>query len=225
MKPQLEAHEVRVHQQFLNEDLWPVTAVYEYAGETPEHYETGDVAGLYEFVNHGRKTDGEMIRTELVTLGEDGSVSGAVNGTWEKKDSGRGYDFLTMKLKDVTYKGFFFRQHKEDSFKDTAMTFSAIGDDNTCIWGSMTGSDNGSMLAGMAAESLNKVILEAVKGHGKLPEEYMGCGISWKSSDESAVTSDGQVLSPREKIKVDLTAVITSGDVSIENTYHVTVKP
>ncbi len=225
VKPQLEAHEVRVHQQFLNEDLWPVTAVYEYAGETPEHYETGDVAGLYEFVNHGRKTDGEMIRTELVTLGEDGSVSGAVNGTWEKKDSGRGYDFLTMKLKDVTYKGFFFRQHKEDSFKDTAMTFSAIGDDNTCIWGSMTGSDNGSMLAGMAAESLKKVILEAVKGHGKLPEEYMGCGISWKSSDESAVTSDGQVLSPREKIKVDLTAVITSGDVSIENTYHVTVKP
>ena len=225
VKPQLEAHEVRVHQQFLNEDLWPVTAVYEYAGETPEHYETGDVAGLYEFVNHGRKTDGEMIRTELVTLGEDGSISGAVNGTWEKKDSGRGYDFLTMKLKDVTYKGFFFRQHKEDSFKDTAMTFSAIGDDNTCIWGSMTGSDDGSMLAGMAAESLKKVILEAVKGHGKLPEEYMGCGISWKSSDESAVTSDGQVLSSREKIKVDLTAVITSGDVSIENTYHVTVKP
>ena len=33
--PQLEAHEVRVHQQFLNEDNWPVAAVYEYRGEQP----------------------------------------------------------------------------------------------------------------------------------------------------------------------------------------------
>jgi arabinan endo-1,5-alpha-L-arabinosidase len=31
-------HEVRIHQQFMNEDGWPVTAVYEYSGEKISHY-------------------------------------------------------------------------------------------------------------------------------------------------------------------------------------------
>ena len=74
IKPQLEAHEVRVHQQFLNEDEWPVTAVYEYLGEQPEHYEAADVAGAYELVNHGNKTNGDMIETQMITLNEDGTI-------------------------------------------------------------------------------------------------------------------------------------------------------
>lgn len=225
VKPQLEAHEVRVHQQFLNEDDWPVTAVYEYVGETPSHYEDGEVTGLYELVNHGRKTDGEMIAAELITLNEDGTVSGAESGSWEKKDSGRGYDYVTMVLGDVTYKGIFFRQHKEDHFREAAMTFTAIGDDNTAIWGSMSGADSGEMVAAMAAESLKKVILDTVKEHGVLPAEYMGCEITWESSDESVITEEGEVKAPAEKTKVDLKAVITSGGTKLENTYHVTVKP
>ena len=105
------------------------------------------------------------------------------------------------------------------------MTFSAIGNDNTCIWGSMAGDDNGAMLVDMAAEALKKEILETVKEHGMLPEEYMGCRISWNSSDESVITPGGQVLNPAEKKKVDLTALITAMDTSTEKTYHVTVKP
>ena len=121
-----------------------------------------------------------MTETQLITLEPDGKISGSVSGSWEKKDSGRGYDFLTIKIADVIYKGFFFRQHKEDSFDEETMTFSAIGNDNTCIWGSMAGDDNGAVLVDMAAEALKKEILEAVKEHGTLPEEYMGCRISVK---------------------------------------------
>ena len=225
VKPQLEAHEVRVHQQFLNEDLWPVTAVYEYMGDQPEHYENEEVTGLYEFVNHGTKTDGDMIETQLVTLEEDGTVSGSVSGTWEKSDSGKGYDYLTMSIGDVTYKGLFFKQHKEDRGDTVAMTFSAIGDDNTCIWGSMADEADGSMLTGMASESLKKVIIDTVKAHGTLPTSFMGCEISWTSSDPSVITDKGEVIAPSEKTKVDLTAKITGGDSSVEETYHVTVRP
>ena len=225
VKPQLEAHEVRVHQQFLNEDLWPVTAVYEYMGDQPEHYENDEVTGLYEFVNHGTKTDGDMIETQLVTLEEDGTVSGSVSGSWEKSDSGKGYDYLTMTIGDVTYKGLFFRQHKEDRGDTVTMTFSAIGDDNTCIWGSMADAADGSMLTGMAAESLKKVIIDTVKAHGTLPTSFMGCEISWTSSDPSVITENGEVLTPAEKTKVDLTAKISGGDSSVEETYHVTVRP
>ena len=105
MDPQLEAHEVRVHQQFLNEDQWPTTAVYEYRGEQPENYETSEVVGSYEFIDHGTKTSGDMLNTQMLTLNEDGTVSGAASGTWTKTDSGHGYDYLTIEMNDVTYKG------------------------------------------------------------------------------------------------------------------------
>ena len=225
IKPQLEAHEVRVHQQFLNEENWPVTAVYEYRGEQPEHYETQEVVGTYEFINHGTKSSGDMLETQLVTLNEDGSVSGGVSGSWEKSDSGRGYDYLTMDLNGVGYHGIFFRQHKENTESDAVMTFTAIGDDNTCVWGSAADTAGGEMVAGMAAESLKKVIVNAVKEHGALPSEFMGCRISWTCSDENLLSQDGQILAPEEKTKVELTALIQSGETSLERSYNVTVKP
>ena len=114
---------------------------------------------------------------------------------------------------------------KENQEPDPVMTFSAIGNDNTCIWGSMAGEDNGEMYTSMTAAALKKVIIDTVKEHGTLPDELMNCTIEWKSEDESIITSDGQVMTPQEKTKVDLTAVITSGDTVLEETYHVTVKP
>ncbi len=225
VKPQLEGHEVRVHQQFMNEDGWPVTAVYEYLGEQPSTYTDEEVAGTYEFISHGRKTDGDMLPTQIITLGQDGTISGAAEGTWEKKDSGKGYDYVTLTIDDTAYKGIFFRQHKENQDPEAVMTFTAVGDNNTCIWGSMAGEENGEMFTSMAAESLKKVILETAKAHGTLPAEFMDCSIEWKSADESVITADGEILAPAEKVKVDLTAVITFGDSVREETYHVTVKP
>ncbi|MBR2260055.1 MAG: glycoside hydrolase family 43 protein [Blautia sp.] len=225
IKPQLEAHEVRVHQQFMNEDLWPVTAVYEYRGEQPEHYEMDELVGTYEFINHGRKSDGDMLETVLITLEEDGSVSGPVTGTWEASDSGKGYDFAALTLSDVTYHGIFFRQHKENASAEPVMTFTAIGTDNTCIWGSKADAENGEMVAGIVADALKKVIMETSKAHGQLPDEMNGCEIRWESSDTSVITEDGVILTPSDKVKVDLTAVITSGETMVERTYHVTVKP
>ena len=225
VRPQLEGHEVRVHQQFMNEDDWPVTAVYEYIGEQPSSCGMEEVTGTYELIDHGRKTDGDMLETQIITLGEDGSISGAVEGAWEKKDSGKGYDYVTLSIGDNTYKGIFFRQHKENKDPEAVMTFSAVGDNNTCIWGSMAGEENGEMFTSMAADALKKVILETAKAHGTLPEEYMDCSIEWKSADESVITSGGEILTPDQKVKVDLTAVISCGDSTLEETYHVTVKP
>ena len=222
--PQLEAHEVRVHQQFLNEDEWPVTAVYEYRGEEPEHYEDTELVGSYEFVNHGTKTNGDMLVTSILTLEEDGTVTGAAEGSWEKSDSGRGYDYVTMKLDGVTYKGYFFRQRKENADPEPVMTFTCLGEDNTCIWGSAMGGAAGEMVANMAAEALKKEVLAAVREYGTLPAEIMGCQVVWHSPDTSVITEEGKVNPPAEKVKLDLEAEISSGDVTITQTYHVTVK-
>ncbi len=130
-----EYHEVRVHQQFLNEDKWPVTAVYENRNETIANYEDTQVTGSYELINHSTGNETNMQKTETIELHQDGKVSGALTGIYFKIDSGKGYDYLTLDTGFVVYKGIFFEQ--TDDAGEKVMTFSAIGSDNTCIWGSM----------------------------------------------------------------------------------------
>lgn len=223
--PQLEAHEVRVHQQFLNEDLWPVTAVYEYRGEQPTHYEDSEVVGSYEFIDHGTKTNGNMLDTQMLTLNEDGTVSGAATGTWTKSDSVAGFDYVTFEMNDVTYKGYFFRQHKENSDETPVMTFSAIGANNTSIWGSMIDMEDDEMLANMAAVSIAQLIPTATRENIELPTSVMGADVTWTTSDPAIISETGEVTaSSEEDTRAKLTATITHGDAVVEETYKVTVR-
>ena len=225
MDPQLEAHEVRVHQQFLNEDQWPTTAVYEYRGEQPENYETSEVVGSYEFIDHGTKTSGDMLNTQMLTLNEDGTVSGAASGTWTKTDSGHGYDYLTIEMNDVTYKGFFFRQLKENSDITPVMTFSAIGDNNASIWGSMIDMNDNEMLANMAAIAIGQMIPAATRENLELPTSVLGADVTWATSDASVISETGAVTPQAEEdARAKLTATITYGDTTVEETYKVTVR-
>ena len=225
IEPQLEAHELRVHQQFLNEDLWPVTAVYEYCGQTPANYETADVVGSYELINHGTATNGEMVPTQMLTLHEDGTISGAASGTWSKTDSGKGYDYLTIEQNDgVTYKGYFFLQKKENAEKEPIMTFSAIGSDNTSIWGSMIDMNNPEMVVGMAAVSVQQMIPKYTKESITLPTEVMGATVTYSSSDPSIMSNTGEVTPQTEDARVKLTAAVTCGEYTVTETYKVTVR-
>lgn len=214
-KPVTEAHEVRVHQQFLNEDLWPVTAVYEYRKEMPEHYEDSEIIGSYEFINHGTRTSGDMLDTQMLTLAEDGTVSGAASGTWTKSDSGRGYDYATLVLDDVTYKGFFFRQHKENTEEAPVMTFSAIGSNNTCVWGSQIDMTDEAMVADMAAIAVGQLIPTATRENLTLPSTVMGADVTWTSSDPDVLSEAGVVTPQEEDTRVVLTATITHGSTTV----------
>lgn len=224
IEPQLEAHEVRVHQQFLNEDQWPVTAVYEYMGETPANYEDSAVIGSYEFINHGTKTSGEMLETQMLTLNEDGTVSGAGTGTWTKSDSGKGFDYVTFEMNDITYKGIFFLQHKESTDAEAVMTFTAIGNDNTSIWGSMIDMENDEMVADMAAVSVEQLVPSATNENIELPVSVMGADVAWSTSDAAVISETGEVTPQDEDVRVELTANITRGEASISNTFKVTVR-
>lgn len=223
--PQLQAHEVRVHQQFLNEDLWPVVSVYEYRGETPANYDDSAVIGSYELFNHGTKTSGEMLAAQMLTLHEDGSISGSSEGTWTKTDSGKGYDYLTIEQNDgVTYKGYFFLQHKENAETEPVMTFAAIGSDNTSIWGSMIDMENPEMVAGMAAVSVGQMIPKYTKESLSLPTEVMGASISYVSSDESILSNTGEVTAQTEDVRVKLDVTVTCGEYTVTDQYKITVR-
>lgn len=144
-----EYHEVRVHQQFLNEDNWPVTAVYEYLGSSISNtgYSMTDMAGTYEIVNHGLDASTAnvgMLPTGKVTLNNNGTISGDYTGTWSYTS---GKYFCKMVIGGVTYKGVFFKQKDESASHKQVMTFSLIGTNNQTIWGSKTSSstNNGSV--------------------------------------------------------------------------------
>lgn len=130
-------HEVRVHQQFMNEDNWPVTAVYENKGDKIGHYTDEEVIGTYEVINHGTSTDGTMLKTQTITLCADGTITGSFSGTWKRTSAGD-YDYITLSDGSATYKGVTFRQTGEKSAQ--VMTFTALSDKNTALWGTQTSS-------------------------------------------------------------------------------------
>lgn len=133
-----EAHQVRVHQQFLNEDGWPVTAVYENLGSTISStgYSDSAIIGTYEFVNHGLDATTQytgMINTSKVSLNSDGTITGDYIGTWKSTPSSY---YCTMIINGINYKGVFFKQYNETTNHANTMTFSLIGSNNESIWGS-----------------------------------------------------------------------------------------
>ena len=71
-----------------------------------------------------------------ITLKEDGTVTGDQTGTWEAVE---GTNQMTLKLTgdegEVTYSGAFDKLPR-DKDRKAVMTFSALGTNNLCIWGS-----------------------------------------------------------------------------------------
>lgn len=130
-----EGFEMRVHQQFINEDGWPVTAVFENRNDliSATGYEKSDIIGVYEFINHRTGSDGADVKIpDTIVLHGNGTISGDYSGTWkEKKDT----YLATFVIEGVTYKGVFFKQHDEKAKSAEVMTFTAIGSNNETIWG------------------------------------------------------------------------------------------
>ena len=138
-----EFHEVRVHAMNFNEAGWPVVMPYEYSGETWSEtgFEPASLAGTYEFINHGTSTDGTITTAQKITLNADGTISGAVTGTWSESDDSAAAVFT---IGNVSYQGFFNPQHDETGTGKTVMTFTAAGNNNQSVWGVQTDAWNGS---------------------------------------------------------------------------------
>lgn len=136
-----EAHEVRVHQMFINEDDWLVVAPHEYSGETISKtgYSMEEMIGEYELIIHNPKTYYQkagntvigIIEPKTIVLEENGTVSGNIQGTWSYQ---QGTASMSLTMDGVTYKGIFLKQATE-GFHELVTTFTALGE-NVCVWGS-----------------------------------------------------------------------------------------
>lgn len=126
-----EMHQVRVHQMFMNEDGWPVIAPQRYAGENLNETDMASIYGTYSFVNHGRDVSAQIKNSVVVTLNVDGTVTGGVNGQWERS----GDNDVRLTVDGIVYTGVAAQQWDEGLGK-RVMTISALSSAGTSVWAS-----------------------------------------------------------------------------------------
>lgn len=215
----------RVHQTFMNEDGWLVTAPYEYNGETiADNYDKSAVAGDYEFI-YNRATfaktttkNMDVQYAERLTLQEDGTVAGAYKGTWSLD----GHN-ITIGINGQTYKGVVLEQCEQTNARKKVMVFTAAGNDNRTVWGSKMHKNDADAAAYDAGAAL---LPEQVSRDFTLPESGLyGSSITW-SSDNAAIKLEGskaKVTTWDNDVTVTLTATAKKGNQTKTKKYTVKV--
>ncbi|MCV2369584.1 glycoside hydrolase family 43 protein [Roseateles oligotrophus] len=136
-----EAHEIRVHEMFLNEDGWLVVAPFRYAPlslATPAQtaaVSSAEAAGSYKMINHGKDISATLKPSSAIKLSGDGTVSGAVSGSWLHKGSNK----LTITLSTGgSFSGVLSRQWNSNAGA-FVVSFTAQSAEGMSIWGARTG--------------------------------------------------------------------------------------
>ena len=137
-----EGHQVRVHQVYQNEEGWLVAAPFEYTGEgvksagiaAAQKVATADIPGNYKLLAHRYGLDQTKMEYAVpvdIKLNADGTITGAVEGTWKIKT---GTSYITIQL-GADYKGVMVPQTLEPT--DTkAPSFTALDSQTgVTIWG------------------------------------------------------------------------------------------
>lgn len=217
-----EQHEVRVHQMLMNADGWPVVAPYRYAKENATAVRREFVIGDYLFVNHGKDISATVKKSQSITLGSNGQVTGAVTGTWVLSGS-NGVE-LRLAGSPSPYKGVFLSQWDETS-KSYVMTLSALSREGVAVYGSR-------LIPRTDAQVVNAIFAElslgntaAVSANLNLPTTgTRGATITWSSSNPAVVSNSGLVTPGATDVTVTLTARISKGTASAVKTFTVTVR-
>ena len=226
------SNQVRTHQMFQNQDGWPVTAVFENTGDviSPTGYAKDEIVGTYEFINHGSQTSTAMLDTLIVDLNADGTVTGDVAGTWSMT---AGTHFMNITINGVPYNGVFFKQQDESNTVSKVMTFSAVGNNNECIWGARMAHSDSDLKAVTAAASALTLPYNALTNAQANPATtdipllnkwIYGTDIAWTSSDPAVISADGKVTRGAEDVTVSLTAIIIRGSAVTTKAFSVRVK-
>lgn len=217
-----EGHAVRTHQMFMNKNDWPVVSPKRYAGERlNEEFSNEEIAGTYKFINHGKDNSTELKSSHLIYLHSDGSITGDTEGRWESD----GY-YATITINEIDYEGVFIEVWDE-SIGSGVISFTALSDRGVSIWGvqSLSGDQADEDIVAEVERGLSLGNPNNVTNDLELiTEAFAGTSISWESSDEEIIDTDGSVRRPSDTDQVvRLTATITLRDVTIKKTFDMTV--
>lgn len=165
----------------------------------------------------------DYIQSERITLNEDGTVSGAVQGTWEL--SGH---YFTINFNGKAYKGVVLEQYEQTVARNKTFVFTAAGNDNRAVWGSKIYKTDA---ASVKYDAAHIEVQETADKNFTLPAEGLfGSSISW-TADSGAITFtttpgavNASVTRGSGDINVELTATISKGNSSATSKFNVLVK-
>ncbi len=143
-------HQVRVHQLFTNQEGWLVAAPFIYQGETAtdesnattQTWTAAALTGDYQVLLHAYQLDHdnyEEVLPVVITLLADGTVTGAMTGTWGITE---GTNYMWLKANNTTYYGVLCAQSINGA-TTTALTetslqaiaFTAAASNGVPLWG------------------------------------------------------------------------------------------
>ena len=133
-----EGHYVKVHQLFVSKEGWLLAAPYQTTGEALREggWSLSEVVGDYEVILHELDIDyknRETMRPQRITLNEDGTVTGAYEGTWRLEN---GTSYIVLSINGQDYSGVTLSMNVEFSTIETQV-FTAVGlSDQVTLWGS-----------------------------------------------------------------------------------------
>ncbi|WP_307786964.1 family 43 glycosylhydrolase [Pseudogracilibacillus auburnensis] len=217
-----EQHEIRVHQLFMNEDGWPVAAPYRYANEKLESLTQTDIIGDYKYINHGKEITAEIKRSTIITLNEDGTISGPVNGTWTLANENQ----ATLSINGEVYKGIFLRQWNPTT-ESKSIVFTALSNEGVAVWGSQTPDRTDAEIVEDVKNELDLTSTSQIISDLTLPTEgARQTQITWRSSNPEIVSNEGVVTRPlagTNNAIVILTATITKGEATATKDFTIIV--
>lgn len=217
-----EGHEIRVHEMFINEDDWLVASPHRYVPVQGENIvDENDIQGTYRFVNHEKDINREPKVSSYMRLQSDGTIAGDFSGEYRLHDGNQ----ITLMVDDLgTFEGVAAWQFN-DNIQQLVPTFTALGESGASVWGTQIPAMSTS--EAVAATSNDLIIPSSASSSIVLPETgAMGASISWTSSNESVISTDGEVIRPapgEEDATVTLTATIELNGESVTRTYTVSV--
>ncbi len=213
-----EGHQVRVHQLFLNDEGWIMAAPFEFDGETITNNDIAtkasiadsEIAGDYQFMRHeyGQDTEKKAYETPVnIRLNADGTITGAEKGTWERT---AGTDYIHLTINGVVYRGVLVRQ-TIDYTNIPAVAISALSSSSGSTTLGQKNYTKQQQVWAVKADAkaaikytANKMSLPfddgtVIEESLTLPTEgLLGANVSWKSGNESVLTSDGTVTGKGE---------------------------
>ncbi len=124
-----ESFQVRVHQMYMNADGWPVVSPLRYAGEHPETIDPSLQTGVYKVLLHERDINKVEHESKIITLHEDGAITGDYTGTWVCEDGVN----VRLTMEGLSYIG--VMHTALDSSQRTWVTcISALDENGASLW-------------------------------------------------------------------------------------------
>ena len=226
-----EAHAIRVHEMFINEDDWLVASPHRYvpiSGDTTVYAD--DIVGDYRFINHEHDTNTEAKKSVYISLTADGNIIGEYTGSYLVSATKPNQITLTLNSQTNFAGGIFngvIEWQYNDVLEKLVPAFTALSSEGISIWGSkLTDQTTGQIITSIF-DSLNVRPTINTRQVDLPTRGTRGATITWQSSQPNVISSEGNIVRPavgEDDAIVTLTALIELNGEQVEKTFVVTIK-